>query len=172
MVIPTLFFVISKKFFGSKKEREDGAIGEHPAVRFLLAALTTGNTDATDEMVAANFKGYANGYPVFDAADGNGREQFDKNIEYWRDTAPDLAVDLYDELVEKGKDKTENVAIRFVFTGTLTTAGATKPFETEAAAFLTLAKGELVEWRIVVDEGFFRDLRDAMGLTSPQHDSA
>ena len=61
-------------------------------------------------LVAADFRGYANGYPVFDASDGNGREQFKKNIEYWRITAPDLTVDLYDELAEKGKDKTENVA--------------------------------------------------------------
>ena len=172
MVIPTLVFVISRKFFGDKKESDDGAIGEHPAVRFLFDALTTGNVEATDEMVAPDFRGYANGYPVFDASDGNGREQFIQNIEYWRDAAPDLSVDLYDELVEKGKDKTENVAIRFVFTGTLTTAAVAKPFETEAAAFLTLTKDQLVEWRIVVDEGFFRDLRDAMGLPSPQDGSA
>ncbi len=172
MVIPTLVVVISKKFFGDKKEGDDGAIGEHPVVRFLFDALTTGNIDATDEMVAPDFRGYANGYAVFDASDGNGREQFNKNIEYWRITAPDLSVDLYDELAEKGKDKTENVAIRFVFSGTLTTAGVEEPFETEAAAFLTLAKDKLVEWRIVVDEGFFRDLRDAMGLTSPGDESA
>jgi hypothetical protein len=28
-----------------------------------------------------------------------------------------------------------------------------------------------VEWRIVVDKGFFRDLRDSMGLTSPGDES-
>ncbi len=172
MVIPTLVVVISKKFFGNKKGDDDGTIGEHPVVRFLFDALTTGNIDATDEMVAADFRGYANSYPVFDASDGNGREQFKKNIEYWRITAPDLTVDLYDELAEKGKDKTENVAIRFVITGTLTAAGVAETFETEAAAFLTIAKDKLVEWRIVVDEGFFRDLRDAMGLKSPGDESA
>jgi hypothetical protein len=172
MVIPTLVVLIGKKFFGNKKEGDDGAIGEHPAVRFLLDALTTGNIDATDKMVAPDFRGYANGYAIFDASDGNGREQFNKNIEHWRINAPDLSVDLYDELAEKGEDKTENVAIRFVFSGTLTTAGVEEPFETEAAAFLTLSKDKLVEWRIVVDEGFFRDLRDAMGLTSPGDETA
>ena len=169
MVIPTLVVLISKKFFGNKKEDDDGAIGEHPVVRFLFAAMTTGNVDATDEMVDPDFRGYANGYPVFDPSDGNGPEQFNKNIEYWRMTAPDLSVDLYDELAEKGEEKTEKIAIRFVFTGTMTSA-EDKPFETEAAAFLTVAKDQLVEWRVVVDEGFFRDLRDAMGRPSDQTD--
>jgi hypothetical protein len=167
MVIPTLVAVISKKFFGNKKEDDDGAIGQHPVVRFLFDAMTTGNVDATDEMVAPEFRGYANGYPVFDPSDGNGPEQFNKNIEYWRTTAPDLSVDLYDEVAEKGKEKTENIAIRFVFTGTMTKA-EDKTFEAEAAAFLTVAKDKLVEWRIVVDEGFFRDVRDAMGRPSDQ----
>ena len=120
MVIPTLVAVISKKFFGNKKEDDEGAIGEHPVVRFLFAAMTTGNVDATEEMVDPDFRGYANGYPVFDPSDGNGPEQFNKNIEYWRMTAPNLAVDLYDELTEKGKEKREKIAIRFVFTGTMT----------------------------------------------------
>ena len=166
MVIPTLVVVISKKFFGNKKEDDDGAIGEHPVVRFLFAAMTTGNVDATEEMVDPDFRGYANGYPVFDPSDGNGPEQFNKNIEYWRSAVPDLTVDLYDELAEKGKDKTENIAIRCVVTGTMTTAGDEEPFEAEAAAFLTVTKDKVVEWRIVVDKGFFRDVRDAMGRPS------
>ena len=71
MVIPTLVVVISKKFFGNKKEDDEGAIGEHPVVRFLFAAMTTGNVDATEEMVDPDFRGYANGHPVFDPSDGN-----------------------------------------------------------------------------------------------------
>ena len=166
MVIPTLVVVISKKFFGSKKEDDEGTIGDHPTVRFLFDALINGNIDATDEMVDPDFRGYANGYPVFDPSDGQGPEQFNENIRYWRATTPDLSVDLYDELSEKGKDKTETVAIRFVLTGTITSAGVEAPFETEAAAFLTITQGKLIEWRIVVDEGFFRDLRTGMGLPS------
>lgn len=166
MVIPTLIAVASRKFFGSKKEDTDGAIGEHPVVRFLFAALTTGNIDTTDEMVDPGFRGYANGHPVFEPSDGNGPEQFNKNIEYWRSTVPDLSVDLYDELSEKGKEKTERIAIRFVFTGTITAAGVEESFETEAAAFLTVIAGKLVEWRIVVDQAFFHDLRAAMGRPS------
>lgn len=172
MVIPTLVVVISKKFFGSKKEDNEGTIGDHPMVRFLFDALITGNIDATDEMVDPDFRGYANGYPVFDPSNGQGPEQFNENIEYWRATTPDLSVDLYDELSEKGKDKTETVAIRFVFTGTITSAGVEEPFDTEAAAFLKITKGKLIEWRIVVDEGFFRDLRTGMGLPSPGDESA
>ena len=56
MVIPTLVVLISKKFFGNKKEDDDGAIGEHPVVRFLFDAMTTGNVDATDEMVDPDFR--------------------------------------------------------------------------------------------------------------------
>ena len=158
--------VAYKKFFGNKKEDDEGAIGDHPMVRFLFDALVTGNIDATDEMVDSDFRGYANGDPVVEPAEGHGPEQVDENIEYWRTTTPDLSVDLYDELSEKGKDKTETVAIRFVFTGTITSAGVEEPFETEAAAFLIITKGKLIEWRIVVDEGFFRDLRTGMGLPS------
>jgi len=167
MVIPTLVVVVSKKFFGNKED-DEGAIGEHPVVRFLFDALTTGNIEATDEIVDPNFKGYANGYPVFEPSDGNGPEQFDKNIGYWRSTVPDLSVDLYDELAEKGKDKTEKIAVRFVFTGTMGAAGVEESFETEAAAFLTVVNDRLVEWRIVVDEGFFHDLRAAMGRPSDE----
>ncbi len=166
MVIPTLVVVVSKKFFGNKKEEDDEAIGEHPVVRFLFDALTTGNIDATHEMVDPNFRGYANGYPVFDPSDGNGPEQFNENIEYWRLTVPDLSVDLYDELAEKGKEKTEKIAVRFVFMGTMSAAGVEESFETEAAAFLTVVNDRLVEWRIVVDEAFFHDLRAAMGRPS------
>jgi len=165
MVIPTLVVVVSKKFFGSKED-DEGAIGEHPVVRFLFEAMTTGNIEATDEIVDPNFRGYANGYPVFDPSDGNGPEQFDKNIGYWRTAAPNLSVDLYDELAEKGKEKTEKIAIRFVFTGTMNAAGVEESFETEAAAFLTVVRDRLVEWRIVVDEAFFHDLRAAMGRPS------
>ena len=168
MVIPTLAVLTYKKFFGNKKEDDEGTIGDHPIVRFLFDALITGNIDETDEMVDPDFRGYANGYPVFDPSDGQGQEQFNENIEYWRATTPDLSVDLYDELSEKGKDKTETVAIRFVFTGTITSAGVEEPFETEAAAFLTITAGKLIEWRIVADEAFFRDLRSAMGLPSDE----
>lgn len=171
MVIPTLIVVASKKFFGSKEEDGEGAIGKHPVVRFLFDALTTGNIDATDEMVDPGFKGYANGYPLFNPSDGLGREQFNENIEYWRSVAPNLSVDLYDELLEKGKDKTEKIAIRFVFTGTMTAPGVEESFETEAAAFLTVVADKLIEWRIVVDEAFFHDLRSAMDLPSGETES-
>jgi hypothetical protein len=114
--------------------------------------LTTGNIDATDEMVDPGFRGYANGYPVFEPSDGNGPEQFNENIDFWSSTVPDLSIELYDELSEKGREKTERIAIRFVFTGTITAAGVEESFETEAAAFLTIIAGKLVEWRIVVDQ--------------------
>ncbi len=166
MVIPTLITLGYKKFFGSKKENDDGSIGEHPSVRFLFAALTTGNTDAADDIVAADFRGYANGYAIFDPEDGNGTEQFNENIGYWREAVSDLNIDLYDEIAQKAKHKTDLIAIRFVFTGSMVHPEGEELFETEAAAFLTVVEGKLTEWRIVVDEGFFDHLRTTMGLPS------
>lgn len=166
MVIPTLVALGYKKFFGNKEENDDGTIGEHPVVRFLFDALTTGNIEATAEMVDPDFRGYANGYPVFEPGNGNGPDQFIKNIKYWREAIPELSVDLYDELTEEAKHKTEHIAIRFVLTGSMVYAGNEEPFESEAAAFLTTVEGRLLEWRIVVDEAFFEDLRAGMGLPS------
>ena len=79
---------------------------------------------------------------------------------------PDLSIELYDELSETGKEKRERIVIRFVFIRTMTTAGVEESLETEAAAFLTIIAGKLVEWRIVVDQAFFHDLRAAMGRPS------
>ncbi len=164
MVIPTLLTLGYKKFFGKKKENDDGSIGDHPAVRFLFYTWTTGDTDETEEMVAPDFRGYANGYPIFEPEDGNGPEQFNKNIEYWRKAVSGLDVDLYDELAEKRVNKTDQIAIRFVFTGSMLHPDGEELFETEAAAFLTVVDKQLAEWRIVVDEGFFEHLRETMGL--------
>jgi hypothetical protein len=37
-LIPTLVTVVASRFFGKKKDDEDGALGEHPAVAFMLGA--------------------------------------------------------------------------------------------------------------------------------------
>ena len=165
-LIPTLIAVTAKKFFGNKKD-EDLAFGEHPAVRFTFTALATGELADVDKMVAADFSGYANGYPVVDSHGADGPVQFAENIEYWRTVVPDLSVDIYDEVSQKDPDRTDTIAVRFVLNGTLTTEDFGHEFEVEGAAFITVVDHMLSEWRIVVDTSFLDQLRTAMGHPLP-----
>ena len=165
-LIPTLVAVTATKFFGSKKD-EDATFGDHPAVQFTFKALATGELEGVHKMVAVDFSAYANGYPVVDSYGGNGPAQFAENIEYWRTVVPDLAVDIYDEVSQKDPDKTDGIAVRFVFTGTLTTPDVEREFEVEGAAFIKVVNHMLSEWRVVVDTIFLDDLRSAMGQPLP-----
>lgn len=165
-LIPTLIVLTAKKFFGSKKD-EDLAFGDHPAVRFTFEALATGELANVHKMVAADFLGYANGYPVVDSHGADGPAQFAENIEYWRTVVPDLSVDIYDETSQKDPDKTDTIAVRFVLNGTLTTEDHGREFEVEGAAFIKVVDHMLSEWRIVVDTSFLDHLRTAMGHPLP-----
>ena len=161
-LIPTLVAVVGAKFFGNKKD-EDSAFGDHPAVEFTFKALATGDFEDVDTMVAEDFAAYANGYSVVESSDANGPEQFAENIEYWRAVVPDLSVDIYDEVSQKDPDKTDSIAVRFVFTGTLTAPDFEREFEVEGATFIKLVDRKLSEWRVVVDTAFLDELRSAMG---------
>jgi hypothetical protein len=165
-LIPTLIAVTATKFFGNKKD-EDSTFGDHPAVQFTFKALATGELEDVHKMVSVNFSAYANGYPVVDSYGGNGPAQFAENIRYWRTVVPDLAVDVYDEVLQKDPDKTDAIAVRFVFTGTLTAPDVEREFEVEGAAFIKVADHMLSEWRVVVDTAFLDDLRSAMGQPLP-----
>ncbi|MDJ0791297.1 MAG: ester cyclase [Acidimicrobiia bacterium] len=161
-LIPTLIAVVGAKFFGSKKDK-DSVFGDHPAVQFTFKALATGDLDDVDEMVAEDFAAYANGYSVVESSDANGPEEFAENIEYWRAVVPDLSVDIYDEVSQKDPDKTDSIAVRFVFTGTLTASDFERGFEVEGATFIKVVDRKLSEWRVVVDTAFLEELRSAMG---------
>lgn len=161
-LIPTLIAVAGAKFFGSKKDA-DSAFGDHPAVQFTFKALATGDLEDVDKMVAGDFAAYANGYSVVESSVANGPDQFAENIEYWRAVVPDLAVDIYDEVSQKEPDKTDSIAVRFVFTGTLTTPDFEHEFEVEGATFIKVVDRMLSEWRVVVDTEFLDELRSAMG---------
>ena len=161
-LIPTLIAVTAHKFFGSKKDA-DQAFGEHPAVAFVFRALATGEMDGVADMVDEDFHAYANGYPVVDPTEGDAVQLFEDNVAYWRSAVPDLEVEIYDEVHQKEPDKTDGIAVRFVFTGTLTSSGEGAAFEVEAAAFAKVVDHKITEWRVVVDESFFQELRHAMG---------
>jgi hypothetical protein len=164
-LIPTLIAVTAKKFFGHKEDPET-ALGDHPAVAYIFKALTTGEMDNVDEMIAEDFHAYANGFAVVDPAAGDGVAAFKQNIEYWRTTVPNLSVDLYEEVSQKDPDKTDSIAVRYVVSGALPTEGTELPFVIEAATFVRVVDHEITEWRVVVDETFFEELRLAMGLPS------
>ena len=164
-LIPTLIAVTAKKFFGNKKDDPD-ALGDHPAVAYIFKALTTGEMDEVEDMVAADFHAYANGYEVVDPRGGDGPAQFRKNIEYWRSTVPNLSVDLYDEVSQKEPDKTDGIAVRYVVSGSFPVEDYELPFVIEVAAFVKVVDHRITEWRVVVDQTFFEEVREAMGLPS------
>ena len=89
--------------------------------------------------------------------------QFVENIRYWRKAVPNLAVDIYDEVSQKDPGKTDSIAVRFVFTGTLITPDLQHDFEVEAASFMKVVDHKLVEWRVVVDTAFLDEITSAMG---------
>ena len=168
-LIPTLIGVAGAKFFGKKKDDDDdGALGEHPAVAFIFRALTTGEFDGADDVVAENFGMYANGYPVVSPDEGEVVKQLIENIGYWRAAVPDLSIDLYDEVSQKEPHKTDGIAVRYVMSGTLQTDDVERPFETEVAAFVKVVDHKLTEWRVVADTAFVDDLRATLGLTETE----
>jgi len=164
-LIPTLITVVAARFFGKKKDDENGALGEHPAVRFMLGALTTGEFDDADDIVAEDLAVYANGYPVVSPDEGDVVEQLAENIGYWRSAVPDLSIELYDEISQKEPDKTDGIAVRYVMSGTIQTDDREHPFETEVAAFIKVVDRKLAEWRVVADTAFVDEVRARLGLT-------
>lgn len=164
-LIPTLIAISAKKFFGNKKD-DRGALGDHPAVAYIFKALTTGEMHEVEDVVATDFHAYANGYEVVDPGGGDGPAQFRKNIEYWRSTVPNLNVDLYDEVSQKAPDKTDDIAVRYVVSGSFPVEDYELPFAVEVAAFVKVVDHRITEWRVVVDQTFFEEVRAAMGLPS------
>jgi ketosteroid isomerase-like protein len=162
-LIPTLIALSAKKFFGNKNDDPD-ALGDHPAVAYIFKALTTGEMDEVEEMVAADFHAYANGYEVVHPAGADGAEQFRQNIEYWRSTVPNLSVDLYDEVSQKEPDKTDSIAVRYVISGSLPMEDDEMPFTAEVATFIKVVDHKITEWRVVVDQTFLEEVRAAMGI--------
>ena len=162
-LIPTLSAISAKKFFGNKNDDPD-ALGDHPAVAYIFKALTTGEMDEVEEMVAADFHAYANGYEVVESDGGNGAAQFRRNIEYWRATVPNLSVDLYDEVSQKEPDKTDSIAVRYVISGSLPMEDYELPFTAEVATFIKVVDHKITEWRVVVDQTFLEEVRAAMGI--------
>jgi hypothetical protein len=148
-LIPTLITLGAKKSFGSDEGDPNTALAHNPAAAFVLVALTTGDTDSADEMVAPNAAAYTNGYEILSPDVGDSPAQFTDNVAFWRSPIPDLSINVFDDIVKKYRHKTQDVAVRFVMSGTLPDSNA--GFEFEGAAFVTVVDGKATEWRHIID---------------------
>lgn len=165
-LIPTLIGVAGVKFFGRSKGDQD-QLGDHPAVAYFFKALATGEMDDAEDIVADDFKAYANGYLIDPPSGAKGAAQFRENIEFWRSTVPDLSVDLYDEVSQKEPDKTDGIALRYVVSGTFPAGSGDVDFHIEAAAFVKVVDRMITEWRVIVDPTFLEQARATEGLPTP-----
>ncbi len=149
------------KAFGHKHDDADeNAQGEHPVTRFMFNAINTGDFEGVEDIVADDFRAYADGYPLLmDEAD-QGPALLQTLFMNFREALSDVRWELYDEAVQKQPDKSELLALRFVSTQTL--AGESR--EIEIATFARITDKKLDEWRMVVDLTIFNELRSAAGL--------
>ena len=67
---------------------------------------------------------------------------------------------------QKEPDKTDGIAVRYVISGSFPVEDSELPFVVEVAAFLKVVDHKITEWRVVVDQTFFEEVRAAMGLPS------
>ena len=149
------------KAFGHRHDDADeNAQGEHPVTRFVFNAMNTGDFEGVEDIVADDFKMFADGYPLLmDEAD-QGPALLETLFSNFREALSDVRWELYDETVQKQKDKSELLALRLVSTQTL--GGESR--EIEIATFARITDKKLTEWRMVVDLTIFNELRSAAGL--------
>lgn len=162
-VIPTLTALAIAKHHGKKQGDVEEALADNPVAAFVFGALTSGDTDGAEDMIDEQAGAYVNGFVVIDPEAGDSPEQFRENIAQWRSKVPELSIEVYDEVSEKEKHKTQHVAVRFVMSGSIDEDGNVTPFDFEAAGFVEVVDGKATEWRVVVDSAFLEQLLDAMG---------
>jgi hypothetical protein len=114
-VIPTLA-AFTVRHFKDKRGQDDGDAGlepKRPAVRFVLGAWNEGDFSEARKHVAPGIGIYANGLSV--SSDHGGPAMARESIESWRALAPDLRMELREEIGAKHR-----IAIEFRITGTHT----------------------------------------------------
>lgn len=153
--------VLVAKFFGKRRDDADeDEQGGHAATRFMLKAMNTGDFDRVDEIVGADFRAFANGYPLASEETDSGPSLVETMLGYWRDAIPDVRWELYDEVVQKQEDESVLIALRVVSRGTFDG----EEHETEIGVFGRVVDDQLTEWRMVVDMTVFNVFRIAIGL--------
>ena len=114
-VIPTLT-ALAVRHFRHKQGQDDGGAElepKHPAVKFVLGAWNEGDFSEADKYIAPDMEIYTNGLSL--SSDHGGPAMARESIESWRALAPDLRMELSQEIGEKHR-----IAIEFRITGTHT----------------------------------------------------
>ena len=150
-VIPTLTALTIRHY--RHKPGKDGGGAEpgpkHPAVRFLLGAWNGGDFSEAYQHIAPDIEVYTNGLSLTSGYGGPAMVR--ESIESWRALAPDLRMELSQEIREKHR-----IAIAFRITGTHTgdvpgQQATGRPIDVDATAFLTLDGEKITEARTVFD---------------------
>ena len=150
-VIPTLTALAIRHFKHKQGPDDDSAELEpkHPAVKFVLGAWNEGDFSDADKHIAPDIEIYTNGLSF--SSEHGGAEMAKQSIESWRTLAPDLRMELSQEIREK-----HQLAIEFRITGTHTGDTPGLPasggaIDVEGTAFLTLSGGKITEVWTVFD---------------------
>ena len=122
---------------------------KHPVVRFVLAAWNDGDFSEAYQHVAPEVEIYTNGEHL--SAEHGGAALTRETIESWRVLAPDLRMELLQEIREK-----HQIAIEFRVTGTQTNDVPASPgngdvIDVVGTAFLTLDGARITEVHTVFD---------------------
>ena len=150
-VIPTLT-AFTIRHFKHKQGQDDGGAElepKHPAVKFVLGAWNEGDFSEAGKYIAPGMEIYTNGLSL--SSDHGGPAMAKESIESWRALAPDLRMELSQEIGDKHR-----IAIEFRITGTHTGDAPELPasggaIDVEGTAFLTLSGGKVTEVRTVFD---------------------
>ena len=150
-VIPALT-ALAVRHFKHKQGQDDGGAElepKHPAVKFVLGAWNEGDFSEADKHIAPDIEIYTNGLSL--SSEHGGPAMAKESIESWRALAPDLRMELSQEIGEKHR-----IAIEFRITGTHTGDTPELPasggaIDVEGTAFLTLSGGKVTEVRTVFD---------------------
>ena len=100
-VIPTLT-ALAVRHFKHKQGQDDGGAElapKHPAVKFVLGAWNDGDFSDADSHIAPGIEIYTNGLSF--SAEHDGPAIARQSIESWRALAPDLRMELSQEIREK-----------------------------------------------------------------------
>jgi predicted ester cyclase len=118
-------------------------------VKFVLGAWNEGDFSDADNHIAPDIQIYTNGLSLSSGHDGPAMAR--QSIESWRALAPDLRMELSQEIRDKHR-----IAIEFRITGTHTEDAPGLPasggaINVEGTAFLTLSGDKITEVRTVFD---------------------
>ena len=150
-VIPTVTALAIKHFKYKQGKDVEGAQLEpkHPAVSFVLGAWNDGDFNEAHKYIAPDISIYTNGRSF--TTEGGGPAMAKESIESWRALAPDVRMELTQEIREKHR-----IAIEFRITGTHTgdvpgLPASGEAIDVEGTAFMTLSGNKITEVWTVFD---------------------